>query len=305
MTTPAAEPVLLEAIHARISPRDEVLRFLPHRDRRLVGAWCFVDVYGPDDISRSSGMGVAPHPHIGLQTVSWIVQGEVLHRDSLGTTATASPGRAAIMTAGRGIAHSENSPDEHPPVLQGVQLWVALPRRLRGTDPAFQLGEVAQPLTVGSLDVSVFMGSLGGVDSGTTVFTPLVGAEITGGTGRLPLDPAYEHLFVALDGAAEVEDQKTHVEQGVFLPVGRDGVDVRLEEGSRVLLVGGEPFGEEIVMWWNFVGSDHEEIVAAREAWEAHGDRFGEVSHYPGPDRFEAPVLPNLRLRPRGAAPVR
>ncbi len=310
MTATIGERLLLEAIHARISPRDEVLRFLPHRDRRLVGAWCFVDVYGPDDIRDSPGMTVAPHPHMGLQTVSWIVRGEVLHRDSLGTTALAAPGRAAIMTAGRGISHSENSPGQHPPVLQGVQLWVALPAGRRDVEPSFELGEVAAPLVVGDLAASVFMGALGGVDSGTRVHSPLVGAELTRrgtgdgpvpGGGTLPLDPAYEHLLVTLDGAGSVDGRAVDTDHALFLPVGTGSVDVRLDPGARVLLIGGEPLGEEIVMWWNFVGRSHEEIVAARTSWETRDGRFGEVGHYPTDDRYEAPALPNLRLRPRGA----
>ncbi|CCH78046.1 conserved hypothetical protein [Nostocoides japonicum T1-X7] len=314
MTAAVGERILLEAIHARISPRDEVLRFLPHRDRRLVGAWCFVDVYGPDDVRERAGMTVAPHPHMGLQTVSWIVQGEVLHRDSLGTTALAAPGRAAIMTAGRGISHSENSPEPHSPVLQGVQLWVALPEAVREIEPSFQLGEVATPLVVGALRAGVFMGALGDVDSGTRVHSPLVGAELTRADvdgsagdpdgwagGTLPLDPAYEHLAVVLDGAATVDGEPVGEASAMFLPVGCADVEVRLAPAARVLLLGGEPLGEEIVMWWNFVGRSHEEIVRARTSWETRDGRFGEVSHYPTADRYEAPALPNLRLRARGA----
>lgn len=312
MTGATDERLLLEAIHARISPRDEVLRFLPHRDRRLVGAWCFVDVYGPDDIRDRVGMTVAPHPHIGLQTVSWLVQGEVLHRDSLGTTALIAPGRAGIMTAGRGISHSENSPVEHPPVLQGVQLWVALPDALRDLDPAFQLGQAASPLVVGGVRAHVFMGSLGEVDSGTRVYSPLLGAELTPATadgsagsspavGTLALDRAYEHLFVVLDGRARVDGQPVDTTHALFVPVGAREADLQLAPGARVLLLGGEPLGEEIVMWWNFVGRTHEEVVSARASWETRDGRFGDVSHYPTADRYEAPTLPNLRLRPRGA----
>src|ERR1700735_5056747 len=113
-----------------------VRRLLPLRMRRSVGAWCFVDHYGPMSVDGVAGMQVPPHPHIGLQTVTWLLDGNVLHRDSLGSEQMIQPGQLNLMTAGRGIAHSEESPVEHDPLLHGVQLWVALPDAVRQVAPA-------------------------------------------------------------------------------------------------------------------------------------------------------------------------
>ena len=153
------EVQVYEAMHAMISPRNEVLRFLPHKERRMVGAWCFVDLFGPTDVHDQSGMAVAPHPHMGLQTVSWLVQGTVLHRDSIGTTALVEPGRVAIMNAGNGIAHSENSPADHGPLLHGVQLWVALPESARQGEHSFVLHQEAPTLEAPGLRARVFVGA--------------------------------------------------------------------------------------------------------------------------------------------------
>src|SRR5471032_1715533 len=171
------EAHVFDAIHAMISPRNEVLRFLPNRERRMVGAWCFVDVFGPTDIRDQAGMAVAPHPHMGLQTVSWLVQGTVLHRDSIGTTALVEPGRVAVMSAGNGIAHSENSPVGHGPVLHGAQLWVALPEDARHGEHSFVLHDPAPVLDTPGLRATVFVGAMGTTVASAQGVTPLVGVD--------------------------------------------------------------------------------------------------------------------------------
>jgi redox-sensitive bicupin YhaK (pirin superfamily) len=300
------EARVYDAIHAMISPRNEVLRLLPHKERRMVGAWCFVDVFGPTDVQDHAGMAVPPHPHMGLQTVSWLVQGTVLHRDSLGTTALVEPGRVAIMSAGNGIAHSENSPADHGPVLHGAQLWVALPESARRGERAFAVHEQAPVLETPGLRAKVFVGAMGATVASAQGVTPLVGVELSPESpqrraGNVPLDPAYEHLLVPLAGAVRVCDEDVATGQAVYLGTDRDHLDLELTADARVLLLGGLPFEEEIVMWWNFVARTHEEIEQARLQWNAGGDpTFGEVSHYPGPERLRAPELPNVRLMPRG-----
>ncbi|HEY8821628.1 MAG TPA: pirin family protein [Dermatophilaceae bacterium] len=295
-----------EALHAMISPRNEVLRFLPHKERRMVGAWCFVDLFGPTDVQDRTGMAVAPHPHMGLQTVSWLVRGTVLHRDSIGTTALVEPGRVAIMNAGKGIAHSENSPADHGPVLHGVQLWVALPETARHGDHAFVLHEEAPIRDSPGLRAKVFVGRVGATVAPAQGVTPLVGADLSpespqSRAGSVPLDPSYEHLLLPMVGAVRVCGEDVPAGRAIYLGTDRDRLDLELSEDARVLLLGGTPFGEEIVMWWNFVARSHEEIEQARLQWNAGGDpRFGEVSHYPGPERMRAPDLPNVRLRARG-----
>jgi hypothetical protein len=300
------EAQVYDAIHAMISPRNEVLRSLPHKERRMVGAWCFVDVFGPTDVHHQAGMAVPPHPHCGLQTVSWLVQGTALHRDSIGTTALVEPGRAAIMNAGNGIAHSENSPVDHGPVLHGAQLWVALPEHARNGEHSFVLHEPAPTMDTPGLRARVFVGRMGTTVAPAQGVTALMGAELSpespqSRTGSVPLDPAYEHILVPLVGTVRVCARDVRSGQAIYLGTDRDRLDLELTSDARVLLLGGLPFEEEIVMWWNFVARTHEEIEQARQQWNAGGDpRFGEVSHYPGPERLSAPELPNLRLRPRG-----
>jgi redox-sensitive bicupin YhaK (pirin superfamily) len=300
------QALVYDAIHAMISPRDEVLRLLPHKQRRMVGAWCFVDVFGPTDVQDQPGMSVPPHPHMGLQTVSWLVRGTVRHRDSLGTSVLVEPGRAAVMSAGNGIAHSENSPLDHDAVLHGAQLWVALPDSARHGQPFFTLHDPAPIWKGPGVQGQVFVGQLGTTVAPAQAVTPLLGAELSPESaqrraGSVPLDPAYEHVLVPLTGTVSACGEEVETGQAIYLGTDRDHLDLALSDGARVLLLGGLPFDEEIVMWWNFVARTHEEIEAARLQWNAGGDpRFGEVSHYPGPERLRAPELPNVRLRRRG-----
>ncbi|MEV1242993.1 pirin family protein [Nonomuraea sp. NPDC049750] len=263
-----------------------VSRTLPNAHRRMIGAWCFVDAYGPE----VAVMRVPPHPHTGLQTVSWLVAGEVLHRDSVGSLQEVRPGQLNLMTAGRGISHSEESPET---LLHGVQLWVALPGADRRTGPGFEHHSSLPVRSGAGFDATVIMGSLDGVTSPATTYSPLVGAEVAvEGNAEVPLDPGFEHGVLLLDG--EVEP----LEAGplLYLPPGRSLL--RLSGRGRVLLIGGEPFAEEIVMWWNFVGRDHDEIVAFRKEW-MEGEGFGAVEGFDG-GPLPAPVLPGTRLRPRG-----
>jgi quercetin 2,3-dioxygenase len=283
-----------------------VRRTLPARERSFVGAWCFVDHYGPDDVSATGGMDVAPHPHCGLATVSWLFSGEVEHRDSLGTVALVRPGEVNLMTAGRGISHSEvSTPDTT--VLHGAQLWVVLPAAQAGVEPRFE-HHVPQAIEVGEgVSAQVFVGSLWGSSSPVAVETPLVGAEVVLAAGASVLLPVPDGFEVAvLVDRGEVTFGGVGVVRGVLGVIGAGrhpgGVELAAgEEGARVLVLGGEPFGEEVVMWWNFIGRSHDDVVAARGAWEAGPDRFGTVPGYVGPvDRIPAPALPGVRLRPRG-----
>ncbi|MFI7603023.1 pirin family protein [Actinoplanes sp. NPDC049681] len=279
----------------------EVVRTLPSKQRRMVGAWCFLDAYGPHDVTRSAGMRVGPHPHTGLQTVSWLVRGEILHRDSLGSRQEIRPGQLNLMTAGRGISHSEETPAVHSAVLHGVQLWVALPGSDRDVAPAFTHHADLPVLTDGGLTATVLMGELAGAASPARCYTPMVGAEITvaaGSVARLPLRPEFEYAVLLLNGAATVADVPVAPGPLLYLGDGRSSLSLTAGPPSRLMLLGGEPFEERIVMWWNFVGRDHEEIVAARQGWAA-GGRFGEVRGYDGPS-IPAPPMPISRLVPRG-----
>jgi quercetin 2,3-dioxygenase len=300
----AAGPVLdlLPGKEVLLGESTRVRRLLPTLGRRLVGAWAFVDHYGPDDITSSPGMQVPPHPHTGLQTVSWLLEGEVHHRDSLGSDARIRPRELALMTAGHGIAHSEQSPAVHPRFLHGAQLWVALPEAARDTAPAFTHHTSLPGFTSDGLTATVLMGSLGGATSPGTAHTPLVGADLDlapGADAELPLEPDFEYALLASSGAAEVEDAPLEVGAMLYLGTGRRSVRVRAAEATRLLLLGGEPFEERIVMWWNFVGRSGEEITEYAERWNAEDERFGAVVGYDG-ERLAAPPLPPVPLKARG-----
>jgi len=284
-----------------------VRRTLPQRRRSLIGGWCFVDHYGPDDVSLTGGMQVPPHPHTGLQTVSWLFEGEIDHRDSVGSHALVRPGELNLMTAGRGISHSEvSTPGTQR--LHGVQLWVALPSASREVAPFFE-HHVPSPARLGDATVRTFVGALAGSGTAATVFSPLVGAEIVVPAATrvtVPLDPAFEHGVLVDAGDVTVAGTAVPLAHLAYLCPGRDSVEVEAAGPARLLLLGGEPLGEEIVMWWNFIGRSHEDIVAARAEWqrdvidgEDPDGRFGTVRGYDG-GALPAPVLPTVRLKPRG-----
>jgi quercetin 2,3-dioxygenase len=282
-----------------------VRRTLPARERSFVGAWCFVDHYGPDDVSATGGMDVAPHPHCGLATVSWLFSGEVEHRDSLGTVALVRPGEVNLMTAGRGISHSEVSTPATT-VLHGAQLWVVLPSAVADVEPRFEhhVPEVVE--VADGVRAQVFVGALWGSASPVRVETPLVGAEVVlaaGASVLLPVPDDFEVSVLVDAGSVALGDRAVaRGELGVAGAAGHPGgVSVTAgDEGARVLVLGGEPFGEEVVMWWNFIGRSGDDVVAAREDWEG-GSRFGVVEGYVGPvPRIPAPALPGVRLKPRG-----
>jgi quercetin 2,3-dioxygenase len=298
---PVAE--IVDATKVWLGKTTQVRRLLPHRGRRMVGAWCFIDHYGPDDLRLQRGMRVPPHPHTSLQTVSWLLDGMVLHHDSLGTEALVRPGELNLMTSGRGIAHSEESIASGGQILHGVQLWVALPHPVRDViSPSFEQYSRLPRVDGAGYAATVIMGSLGDIVSPAIGQTPLSGVDVALSADalvRLPLRPDFEYALVVLTGAVDVERQLLGVGQMVYLGTARSELVIRTGTEARVLLLGGEPFGEEIVMWWNFIGRSHEEIVQARADWEAESERFGEVTGFDGP-RLPAPPMPNTRLKSRG-----
>ncbi|MEV7866435.1 pirin family protein [Streptomyces sp. NPDC088124] len=298
-----AEPVreLLSPRAVRLGESTEVRRLLPNLGRRMVGAFAFVDHYGPDDIADEPGMQVPPHPHMGLQTVSWLHDGEVLHRDSLGSLQTVRPRELGLMTAGRAISHSEESPRSHARFLHGAQLWVALPDAHREVTPHFQHHADLPVVTAPGLTATVILGALDGAVSPGTTYTPLVAADLALGGGtetRLPLEPDFEYAVLCMSGETEVDGVPVLPGSMLYLGCGRTELPLRARSDAGLMLLGGEPFEEELVMWWNFIGRSHEEIEAARKDW-METSRFGEVRGYAG-DRLPAPELPPVALKPRG-----
>jgi len=270
-------------------------RALPVRGRRMVGPWCFLDRFGPLTFANGKPMDVGAHPHIGIQTVSWLLDGEIVHHDTLGHDAPLRPGGVNVMTAGAGIAHAEETPKRNSGRLSGVQLWVALPDAHRNRPASFQHVDAVPTLILPGGLAQVITGELGGTSSPAERFSDLTGADVEVRPGEavtLPLRGEFEHAFFLLDGDCVFEGQDIEARTLYYLPPGRSEGEFKSREGARVLLLGGTPFGEKVLMWWNFVARTTAEIQAARRDWAEHR-RFGKIPGYRG-ERMEAPEMMRL-----------
>jgi redox-sensitive bicupin YhaK (pirin superfamily) len=269
-----------------------VSRALPVRDRRLIGPWCFLDRFGPLTFSEGKPMDVAPHPHIGLQTVTWLLDGEVVHDDSLGFESVLRPGGVNVMTSGAGIAHAEQTPRDNSGRLNGVQLWVALPDGHRHRPPGFdRQAEVPVVESAAGL-VHVFAGAFEDARAAAPCYSDLCGLDLQVHPKQalqVPLNPRYEHGVLVMSGDSALNGERLEPRMLYYLGTTRSHATFSSEGGGRVLLIGGVPFGETILMWWNFVARTPEEIAEARTDWEERR-RFGEVAAYKGP-RLSAPEL--------------
>lgn len=270
-----------------------VARMLPSRHRRTIGAWCFLDHAGPARFAAGQGLRVGPHPHTGLQTFTWMLEGEVLHRDSLGNEQVIRAGRVNLMTAGRGIAHTEESVAGETR-LHTAQLWIALPARVADMAPRFDHYPDLPRWNEGGAEAVLLAGAFMGRQSPVLVHTPLVGVDWHAPRDAaltLALDPAFEYGLVPLTGPASAQGQALAADELLYLPPGADTLRLELPAGTRALLIGGAPFGEDITIWWNFVGHGKPYITQAQRDWQAHSERFGEVRGFDGP-RIEAPPVP-------------
>ncbi len=294
------ENELLPTIEAREGRQAEVggmpvARVLPTKGRRTVGAWCFVDLMGPADAEEPDPMEVGPHPHIGLSTVTWLLEGEALHSDSLGTEQPIRPGQLNLMTAGHGISHAELAAQ---PPFRGVQMWIAQPEGTRHGESAFEHHGDLPQVEFDGLRGLLLMGSLADQASPATTETPLVGADLTldRGATAIPTATTFEHCVVPLDGRVKVGEEVLEPGWLGLVPAGVGELPVAAEtDATRFLLLGGEPLGEKVAMWWNFVARDQQELTRAYEDWEARSDRFGDV---PSPlERIDAPRPPWLTPR--------
>ena len=291
-----------------------VHRTLPQRQRSLVGAWCFLDHYGPDDVAATGGMQVPRHPHTGLATVSWLFEGRIDHLDSGGTSAAVVPGELNLMIAGRGITHQELSQPDTA-VLHGVQLWYAMPEGTRFDKNRFAHYTPA-PVALPGATARVFIGELlGSASPVETATPPLLGAELLlepGAAIRLDINADFEHAVLAESADVLVNGARVAHRALAYLPPGDETLEIEAgSEGARVMLIGGVPLGERIVMWWNFIGRDHDEIAEYRRRYQAemgfepaHPDDAGKPALFgefpegqPGP--IPAPKLPLSRLLPR------
>jgi redox-sensitive bicupin YhaK (pirin superfamily) len=282
--TTAAEPTDQAATRLEVSESREaqvgalrVRRALPRRQRRSVGAWCFVDHMGPAAVTEERGVDIGPHPHIGLQTVTWLVAGEILHRDSLGSEQVIKPGQLNLMTAGDGVAHAEERTGAYRGELHGVQLWVAQPESTRHGRPAFEHHAVLPQAEFGSATATVFVGSLGGVSSPARRDTEHVGVELMlrPGVAVMPCERSCEYALVVLVGAVSIEGQWIVPGHLAYVGADRDELELAATEDTRALLIGGVPFDESILVWWNFVARTEDEITLAQRQWMANDARFG------------------------------
>lgn len=224
-----------------------VYRTLPQRARSLVGAWCFLDPYGPDDVAATGGMQVPRHPHTGLATVSWLFTGEIDHLDSGGNAATVRPGELNLMIAGRGITHSEFSTDDTS-TLHGVQLWYALPESTRFGENHFE-HYVPEPVAAPGAQVRVFLGDLLGSSSPVATRTPdLLGAEVVlepNASLTVTVRRDFEHAALAETGGLTVNGVAAAHRQLAYVPTGADTLELAVgDEGARVILLGGVPLNE-------------------------------------------------------------
>ncbi|UXI66262.1 pirin family protein [Tahibacter amnicola] len=289
----------------RFTTRDAVVgdnlpirRAIPQPRRRMIGAWCFLDHAGPVTLTSGPGMRVGPHPHIGLQTFTWPLEGELLHRDSLGTEQLIVPGQVNLMTAGQGIAHSEESPASRSGRLHLAQLWIALPDAQRNMPPQFAHYPQLPVLGRDAFRITVLAGEAFDARSPVGVFSPLLGLDIAASGPAhtvLPLDLSFEHGLLVLDGAVLVDDEPLLPGTLLYLPPGAAYVAITSNAPARLLLLGGLPFEEPVLLWWNFVARSRDEIAQATDDWNS-GLRFGAVHGFDGP-RLTAPEVPALTVR--------
>ena len=293
MTDHEPKPTEYRATRTRLGDL-EIRRSLPTRGRRTVGPWCFVDRFGPLSFTSERPMDVWAHPHIGIQTVSWLVAGEIVHRDSLGNESLMRAGGVHVMTSGDGIAHVEQTPTANSGELDGVQLWTALPSSHRNGPPQFQHINEAPALMLRGGIARVFSGTMDACASAARHYSDIIGADVTvhpGKTAEVPLSREREHAILVLGGDAELDGRPLMADRLYHLAPGRTDASLQSFRGARLLLLGGRPFEEAILMWWNFVARTREEIAAARTAWQERS--LGDIPGYEGP-RIEAPEL--LRL---------
>jgi redox-sensitive bicupin YhaK (pirin superfamily) len=290
----------IAARHADLGGGFSIARALPTAARRTVGAWCFLDHAGPVRYPPGQGMRVGPHPHIGLQTFTWMIEGEVLHNDSLGNRQVIRPGEVNLMSAGRGIAHSEESIGEHGAV-HAAQLWIALPDAQRHGEPAFVHHAELPQAQADGFRATVLAGRVFDRTSPVQLHSELVGIDFTAERAartRVDLPPRFEHALLCLRGAARVDGEPIAPGTWLYAAPGRTHLELACDAAAQLLLIGGTPFDEPLLMWWNFVARSADEILRAADDWNA-GRHFAAVpgtqlARVPAPD----PSGLNLKARP-------
>jgi hypothetical protein len=260
----------------------------------MIGAWCFLDHAGPVVFPQGDGLDVGPHPHIGLQTFTWMIEGTMMHTDSIGSKQLIRPKQVNLMTAGYGISHTEVAPDTETR-MHAAQLWIALPDDKINMAPQFDHYPELPIVEQDHIEFTVLVGEFMNTKSPVKVHTELVGIDFFAKEStktRIPLNPHFEYGFMALEGEATVNGHDLNSDNMVVIEPGISQIEVELPKGSRLLLIGGEPFESPILLWWNLVGRTQEELKTATEQWANQDARFGTIPDYDGP-RLEAPAFPD------------
>jgi quercetin 2,3-dioxygenase len=304
MTTPER----IETRRTEIGGGLIIRRALPNPRRRTIGAWCFLDHAGPVAFEQGGGLHVGPHPHIGLQTFTWMIEGSVVHRDSLGNEQLITPGQVNIMTAGGGISHSEDSASGDARFrtdsrsLHAVQLWIALPEAERHRAAAFRNHPQLPLLDIDGFTLRILAGRAVGRTSPVEVFSPLVALDITARSAAslsMPLTSAFEYGALVLGGEMLVAGEPLAPGTLLYLAPGREHLEISCSAAAHLILIGGVPFDEDILLWWNFVARRPEEMEQASRDWK-NGTRFGTVRGSPSPP-LVPPSLTGLHLRSPGS----
>ncbi|MDM1311795.1 pirin family protein [Acinetobacter indicus] len=279
---------------AEIGQGTVIKRALPSRHKRMIGAWCFLDHAGPVSFPQGDGLDVGPHPHIGLQTFTWMIEGTLMHTDSIGSKQLIRPKQVNLMTAGQGISHTEVAPEQETH-MHAAQLWIALPDAKRNMPSRFDHYPELPVVSRDGVEFTVLVGEFLETRSPVEVHSPLLALDLTAAETvrtRLQLNPAFEYGFMALEGTAHINQHELNEDNMVVLEPGLQDIEIELHQGARVLLLGGEPFESAILLWWNFVGRTQDELSEARDQWVNQDPRFGSIPDYNGP-RLEAPALPD------------
>lgn len=279
---------------AEIGQGTVIKRALPSRHKRMIGAWCFLDHAGPAIFPQGDGLDIGPHPHIGLQTFTWMIEGSMMHNDSLGNQQLIRPKQVNLMTSGYGISHTEVSPESETH-MHAAQLWIALPDDKINMAPGFEHYPELPVVNEQGIEFTMLVGEYLKTRSPVKVHSELLGVDLYAAqstSARLPLNPKFEYGFMVLEGTASINGHELNEDNMLILEPGLQQVNAEVHAGSRLLLIGGEPFESPILLWWNLVGRTTEELKIAREQWIEGHERFGSIPAYDGP-RLEAPALPD------------
>jgi redox-sensitive bicupin YhaK (pirin superfamily) len=270
----------------------QVRRAVPSPQCRMVGPFVFVDQFGPARLEKGEGMDVRPHPHINLATVTWLFDGAIDHRDSVGSFATIRPGQVNLMTAGRGIVHSERSPQserDNGPAMYGMQTWLALPDSKEEIDPAFEAQTDLPQVADTCASATVIMGELWGRRAPTTCHAETIYAEINlAAGGSIPIDAAADERAVMLTGGAATLDGMPLELYALYVLKPGAAMVLATDSSAKAMLLGGEAFPTRRHVWWNFVSSSRERIEQAKADW-----REGRFAKVPG-DEVEFIPIPDV-----------